>query len=95
LPGCATIGPLPGFLAGVGLTTARAELRSEARGSAARAEPTGPASPRTSTTAPAASHGVNATRRVFLVLAFIDLPTQSVQKASPGRICSGPTLSLD
>jgi len=61
-------GPLPGFLVGVGLRTACSTIGSEAKESAASVGVTDPASARTSTTAPAASHGIGEPPRVFLVL---------------------------
>src|SRR5436190_828379 len=86
-PGCATTGPPFGLLTGDGYATARSESTSDEGEATARAAVTGAASPRTSamTATPAAIHGVSEPRRLFLVLAFIDVSIPSARPATVGR----------
>jgi hypothetical protein len=97
--GWSTTGPLLpgfgfGFGSGDGLTTAWPSDRLDADESAAKVAPTGFASPRTSTTAPAASHGISERRRAFLVLAFITFTRPVRANSGSGPRALGHTSSL-
>jgi hypothetical protein len=93
--GWLTTGPLlPGFGSCDGLTTARPSGWLDADGSAAKAAPTGFASPRASRTAPVASHGISERRRIFPVLALMVFTRPVSANSGSDPRASGRTSSL-